>query len=163
MILSDFYKSGQTNNIELPSANYDWTTDSMKYTAQQIGEMPSLIVTLKEKFQLQLTPPDLIDVNSFSEMQNLAYDINTTHSKSTSKKEALLLIINGVAGTGKSYLIRALKSYLKQKCVITATTGQAAYSIRGLHNYQLVHSQKKTCLVKALSNCKRDFLTQIIF
>lgn len=36
MILSDFYKSGQTNNIELPSGNYEWTTDSMKYTSQQI-------------------------------------------------------------------------------------------------------------------------------
>ena len=87
----------------------------MKYTAQQIGEMPTWIVTLKENFQLQMTPPDLIDVNSSSDMQKLAYDIITRHSKSTSKKEALLLIINGVAGTGKSYLIRALKSYLKQK------------------------------------------------
>lgn len=64
MILSDFYKSGQANNTQLPSANNDWTTDSMKYTAQQIGEMPSWIVTLKENFQLQLTRPDLIDVNS---------------------------------------------------------------------------------------------------
>ena len=42
--------------------NYDWTTDLMKYTARQIGEMLSSIVTLKENFQLQLTPPDLIDV-----------------------------------------------------------------------------------------------------
>ena len=114
MILSDFYKSGQTNNIELPSADYDWTADSMKYSSQQIGEMPSWILTLKENFQLQLTTADLTDVNSFSEMQKLAYDIIAKHSKSTSKKEALLLIINGVAGTGKSYLIIALKSYLKQ-------------------------------------------------
>ena len=65
--LSNFFKSNQTNNINLPNANYDWTTDSMKYTPQQIGKMPAWIVTLKEKFQLQMTPPDLIDVNSFSD------------------------------------------------------------------------------------------------
>lgn len=146
-----FYKSGQANNIELPSANYDWTTDSMKYTAQQIGEMPYWIVTLKENFQLQLTPPNLIDVSSCREMQNLANDIITKHSKSTSKEEALLLIINGVAGTGKSYLKRALKSYHKQKCVITATKGKAAYNIRGVTVHSLLKLPTGPLLEKDLS------------
>ena len=80
----------------------------------------------------------MINVESFSEMQKPAYDIITKHSKNSSEKEALLLIINGVAGTGKSYLIKALKSYLKQKCVITATTGKAAYNIRGVTVYSLL-------------------------
>ena len=138
MILSEFYKSSQKLNNELPNSNYDWTIDSMKYTTQQIGEMPSWIVTLKENFHLSLTPTDVINVESFSEMQKPAYDIITKHSKNSSEKEALLLIINGVAGTGKSYLIKALKSYLKQKCVITATTGKAAYNIRGVTVYSLL-------------------------
>ena len=138
MILSEFYKSSQKLNNELPNSNYDWTIHSMKYTAQQIGEMPSWIVTLKENFHLSLTPTDVINVESFSEMQKPAYDIITKHSKNSSEKEALLLIINGVAGTGKSYLIKALKSYLKQKCVITATTGKAAYNIRGVTVYSLL-------------------------
>ena len=137
-ILSEFYKSSQKLNNELPNSNYDWTIDSMKYTAQQIGEMPSWIVTLKENFHLSLTPTDVINVESFSEMQKPAYDIITKHSKNSSEKEALLLIINGVAGTGKSYLIKALKSYLKQKCVITATTGKAAYNIRGVTVHSLL-------------------------
>jgi len=66
------------------------------------------------------------------------HDIITNHSKNSSEKEALLLLINGVAGTGKSYLIKALKSYLKQKCVITATTGKAAYNIRGVTVHSLL-------------------------
>ena len=126
MILSEFYKSSQKLNNELPNSNYDWTIDSMKYTAQQIGEMPSWIVTLKENFQPSLTPTDVINVESFSEMQKLAYDIITKHSKNSSEKEALLLII------------KALKSYLKQKCVITATTGKAAYNIRGVTVHSLL-------------------------
>ncbi|XP_068738503.1 ATP-dependent DNA helicase PIF1-like [Montipora capricornis] len=71
-------------------------------------------------------------------MQKLAYNIITKHSENTSLKEPLLLIINGVAGTGKSYLIRALTSYLQRKCVITATTGKAAYSIRGVTIHSLL-------------------------
>ena len=51
----------------------------MKFTAQQIGEMPSWIVTLKENFQPPLTHPDLINVESFREMHKLAYDIITKH------------------------------------------------------------------------------------
>ncbi|XP_068738471.1 uncharacterized protein [Montipora capricornis] len=41
-------------------------------------------------------------------------------------------------GTGKSYLIRALTSYLQHKCVITATTGKAAYSISGVTIHSLL-------------------------
>ena len=45
--------------------------------------------------------------SSFSEMQKLAYDIIKSNCDDTSfKKEQLCLIINGVAGTGKSYLIK---------------------------------------------------------
>jgi len=55
--------------------------------------MSSWILPLIETFQVQLTPPDFIEVNSFSQMQKLANDIITKHSKTTSKKEALLLII----------------------------------------------------------------------
>ena len=139
MILSDFYKSGeQSNTAPLPHSNYDWTIDSMKYTTQQIGEMPSWINTSKENFQPTLTQTELIDINYFSEMQKLAYNIITKHSENTSVKEPLLLIINGVAGTGKSYLIKALTSYLQHKCVITATTGKAAYSIRGVTIHSLL-------------------------
>ena len=60
-------------------------------------------------------------------MQKLAYDIVKTHFDDTSaKREPLCLIINGVAGTGKSYLINAIRTLLQSKCAITATTGKAA-------------------------------------
>lgn len=57
----------------------------------------------------------VVDVNSFSEMQRLAYDIVCRHFENTSEKEPLLLIIIGVAGTGKSYLINGIRSLLQKK------------------------------------------------
>ena len=47
-------------------------------------------------------------------------------------KEQLLLIINGEGGTGKSYLINAIRSYLRGKSEITATTGKAAFNVNGI-------------------------------
>ena len=66
---------------------------------------------------------------SFSEMQNLAYNIVKNHCHDTScDKEPLCLIIIGVAGTGKSYLINALTNLLGSRCAVTATTGKASYN-----------------------------------
>ncbi|XP_028419150.1 ATP-dependent DNA helicase PIF6-like [Dendronephthya gigantea] len=72
-------------------------------------------------------------------MQKLAFDIVKSHFDDTSsEKEPLCLIINGVAGTGKSYLINALRNLLQSKCAITATTGKAAYNIKGVTVHSLL-------------------------
>ena len=72
-----------------------------------------------------------IDTSTFSEKQQLAYDI-VNHANCGVPEEQLLLIINGERGTGKSYLINAVRSYLKDKSKITATTGKAAFNINGI-------------------------------
>ncbi|XP_028394514.1 ATP-dependent DNA helicase PIF1-like [Dendronephthya gigantea] len=45
--------------------------------------------------------------------------------------EPLHMIVSGTAGTGKTYLISALKQVLQDQCIVTATTGIAAFSIGG--------------------------------
>ena len=57
---------------------------------------------------------------------------------SVKNKEPLFLIILGVAGTGKSYLVNALCNLLQNKCVITATTGKASYSIKDVTIHSLI-------------------------
>ena len=65
--------------------------------------MPTWIKTNKEDYSID-DQYDIVDINSFSEMQKLAYDIVKSHFDDTSsEKQPLCLIINGVAGTGKSY------------------------------------------------------------
>ena len=82
---------------------------------------------------------DVVDVDSFSEMQKLAYDIVKSNCDDTSfEKQKLCLIINGVAGTGKSYLINAVRNLLQSKCAVTATTGKAVYNIRGITVHSLL-------------------------
>ena len=81
----------------------------------------------------------IVDVNSFSEMQKHAYDIVKNHSEDCStNKDPLCLIVVGGAGTGKRYL-NALHNFLGSKCAITATTGKTSYNIRGV----TVHSLPK--------------------
>ena len=50
----------------------------------------------------------------------------------------MCLIVFGLAGTGKSYLINAFRNLLQGKCTVTATTGEAAYNIKGVTVHSLL-------------------------
>ena len=66
-------------------------------------------------------------------MQRLAYEIVNTHLGNIScNKEPLCLSVIGVAGTGKRYLINALRNLSQSKCAVTATTGKAAFNLQGI-------------------------------
>ena len=100
--------------------------------------MPTWIKTNKQEYVID-EQYDLVDINSFSEMQKLAYDIVKSHFDDTSTEaEPLCLIINDVAETGKSDLINAIRNLLQTKCAVTATTGKAAYNIRGVTVHYLL-------------------------
>ena len=71
-------------------------------------------------------------------MQAHAYNMINAHSEQASPKEPLLLIVNRVAGTGKSYLINAIRSLLGTSCAVTATTGKASYNINGCTIHSLL-------------------------
>ena len=69
--------------------------------------------------------------------------------------DPLLLIINGVVGTGKGYLVTAISSKLDERCVVTATTGKAAYNINGV----TIHSFLKLAVA---SNSFKDLSGQTL-
>ena len=137
MILSDLHTPFD-NSEQTPDATYDWHLDRANYSEQlQIQEMPAWIKTTKEEYTVD-ERYDVVDTNSFSEMQKLAYDIVKTHFENTSSEKEPLCLINGVVGTGKSYLINAIRYLLQSKCAVTATTGKAAYNNRGVTVHSLL-------------------------
>jgi hypothetical protein len=75
----------------------------------------------------------VIDPETLNEKQRLAYNIIT--SQNGNNAEPVYMIVCGTAGTGKT-LISAAKQVLGTQCVVTATTGIAAFSING----QTLHS-----------------------
>ena len=60
------------------------------------------------------------------------------HSEQSSPKDPLLLIVVGVAGTGKSYLMNAIRNLLGTSCAVTATTGKGAFNINGCTIHSLL-------------------------
>jgi len=134
MILSDFHNSNTNFSHDIPKHDsVDWHESHVRYTDQQIGEMPNWIKSMKENNeQVLVDKKDNIDLKCLSEQQKLAFSIVQLHSNTNNPDEPLFLNINGVAGTGKSYLIKAINAYLEKKCVVTPTTGKASYNINGV-------------------------------
>ena len=71
-------------------------------------------------------------------MQAHAYNIIRKHSEKAFPKDPLFLIVNGVAGTGKTYLMNAIRNLLRTSCAVTATTEKAAYNKNGCTIHSLL-------------------------
>ena len=124
---------------QLFHSDCDWQNDRSNYEENIIKEMPTWIKTNKQQIISRSTVnTENIDISTFSEMQKLAYDIINTHLHKPCPKDPLLLIIIGGGGTGKSYLINAIKNLLQNTCAVTATTGKAAYNIHGCTIHSLL-------------------------
>ena len=140
MIISDLhmpFSDSCPTNVEIA---YEWDSDRTNYSEQQIGEMPMWIKNMREgSDQVLQENNENIDVHTFSEVQELAYNIVRSHFNDiSSNRTPLVLIINGAAETGKSYLINVLRTLLSTKCAVTATTGKAAFNINGVTVHSLL-------------------------
>ncbi len=71
-----------------------------------------------------------------NQAQKLAYKIVKNYWQSQDKTDSLRLILHGTAGTGKTWVIKALKQLMKDDIHMTAMTGKAATLIDG----QTIHS-----------------------
>ena len=74
--------------------------------------------------------PQQVDVDKLTFNQKLAYNIVKRHFLEK-QNEQLLLIITGLAETGKSYLIETIRYLLQKKCLTLAYFGIAAFHIDG--------------------------------
>lgn len=117
------------NNLELPESY--WENDRLKYTSQQVGDMAHWINTQKKSYtQETKSNESSVDINSLNNVQWTAYDIVKQHFLNEDENQ-LFMIIMGLAGSGKSYVIDALKCLLKETYRVCAFFGIAAYNIGG--------------------------------
>ena len=128
------HKTQQTDD-----SDYDWQSDKLKYQENQIMEMSSWLKTSKNLLNPAVVmSQESNDITTFSDEQNCTCDIVKNHSEQAFPKDLLLLIIIGVAGTGKSYLINAIRSIFQSSCAVNATTGKASYNIHGCTIHSLL-------------------------
>ena len=140
MILSDSHQpfSRSNTNQNVDNTEY-WQKSREKYTPQQIGEMPQWINQHKNDINNVAINGAQFNINTFSSMQSKAYNIVKCHyEKIRESQSQLLLIVIGVGGTGKSFLINAIRNLIGNACTVTAPTGKAAYNIKGVTIHSLL-------------------------
>ena len=131
MLLAELNTS-QSSQEYIESLPDSVVTDSRNYTEEQIGNMPTWIKDTKENFFIQQSNLETIfNVDSLNEAQRIAYDIVFEHFTSN-ESEQLLLILTGLAGSGKSYVIESLKNLLGDNVRTCSYYGVAAFNVKGL-------------------------------
>ena len=115
------------------------------------------------------------DIASFSESQKKAFNIVHRHTFGAQQNEQLLMIVVGTAGTGKSFLINAIRQLFVQQnsseqLKITAPTGIAASNIHGCTIYSLlslmnveINSERLQRLQMEMKNVKLVIIDEYSF
>ena len=141
MILADLKleEDNESNKRMDCSADF-YEQDRLKYTIQEIGDMPHWINMQKSSITLKNEPTaNPVDIKKFNDAQMVAYQIVQNHFTCTSEsKEQLLMIITGLGGSGKSFVIQALSNILGKKCRVCAYFGIAAFNIKGYTLHSLL-------------------------
>ena len=123
-------KETRTDNSDIDLQDY-LNSFKFAYSKADIAAMPFWIE--RQKSVCETTYPILernIDISSFNNAQRLAYNLVATHN-STSDIPQLLMIITGQAGSGKSYVIDALRDLLHASCIVCSYFGIAAFNVKG--------------------------------
>ena len=147
------------NSEETSELTHNWQRDRAKYSDQQISEMPLWIKTSKKVTQFKNTMKlwmKAVLVRCKNWLMTLSLIFSTDLLR---LKESLCLIVFRVAGTGKSYLINAIRNLLQGKCTVTATTGKADYNNISdsafFFNCLLGLEVKKILEVRACAGCRK--------
>ena len=91
--------------------------------------MPSWLINAKKIVETSNEESLNVDINLLNSSQRKAYDIVEHNFRNT--QDQLIMIIKGLAGSGKSFVIDAISSLLKQCCIVIAFFGIAAFNVNG--------------------------------
>ncbi len=117
----------------------DWFEEVRAVPRDLLRESPGWIYSKRKEAeelgqQYQEDQLCVSDPETLNDKQRLAFDLITSQNDDNAKP--VHMIVSGTASTGETYLISAVKQVLGAHCIVTATTGIAAFSING----QTLHS-----------------------
>ena len=144
---------------DIPAVPTDWSTAARQYP--NLEEMPSFISRCKEDTTATCSNSSFAhyDPNLLQDKQLLVYETVCQHSQ-FHITDPLRMIVSGTAGTGKSYLIHCLKTFLQDRVRVLAPTGVAAFNVEGitLHSFFHLptHSEFKDLAGKQLQQLQQD-------
>ena len=132
------------------SGGQNWWARAQEWGEAKCDEMRSFMRTLKDRVGAAWREVPEVLPDTLRDRQALAYSIVRRHFMAATAAAAaavqdplgdvaaaaarlpqLLMGIYGTAGTGKSHLIYAIKRLLGDACLLSATTGKAAFLICG--------------------------------
>jgi ATP-dependent DNA helicase PIF1 len=121
------------DHIDFPEfANFDWSASAENYDLRDVEKFVSNCKT--DAFEDEIcTEVNYSDLNT---EQMSAFAKLKNHFDGKSGQEALLMIIQGTAGTGKSFVIHCFQKLLGNACLVLAPSGVAAFNVGG----QTIHS-----------------------
>ena len=106
--------SDHTTTLSEDTHNY-CEGDISHYSPEQIGNMPTWIETQQDSVKIDSSSHGrIINVASLNEYQTVAYNL-VHHHFTEDSSNPLLMIITGLAGSGKSYVIDTFRNLLKDK------------------------------------------------
>ena len=117
-----------------------------------MAEVPSFLSNLQAQSVATDAQPQRqpqIDLATLNDSQRRVYRVIRDRRATD---DQLLAIISGGAGTGKSYLIQAIKELMGDKCLLTAPTGVAAFNISGETIHSALGLQCKLALAEMSSS-----------
>lgn len=137
MILADL-KFNANNANEQPcdcETDINIAEDRSFYTTEQIGDMPHWIDEQKNAvIQETNATPVLIEIKKMNYNQRVAFNIIKNHFLDSNNNQ-IFMIITGLGGSGKSFVIQAVTNLLNEQCKVCAYFGIAAFNIKGTQSY----------------------------
>ena len=118
---------------QIRGQEYDWVSRSAaRYTQQEITDSAQWQARASQEDSV-VEPPAEVDLAALNEGQRRVFDTVTAHAAKQKQEvtQPLLAMVCGTAGSGKTFLIRAIKQQLGEACLVLAPTGVAADNIGG--------------------------------
>lgn len=124
---------------KIKEQQYDWASHSAKrYSSQEISDAGTWQQRAAQE-ERTFQPSTRVDVGELNDGQRTVYDavMDHAHRRVREVVQPLHAMVCGTAGSGKTFLIRAIKQELGNACLVLAPTGVAADNIGG-RTYQSV-------------------------